>query len=102
MADSSETSARPTTSESGSKLRALHTLRDGRLQFCLSNHHSTTPSLHHFGYGTSTCLRYRYMIGALNSKLSSKSNMPPMPGKNLPESLTPASRLKSDSIKSPI
>src|SRR4051812_38931078 len=47
------------------------------------------------------CLRYRYMIGALNSRLSSKSRMPPMPGNSLPESLTPASRLKSDSIKSP-
>ena len=28
--------------------------------------------------------------------------MPPMPGKNRPESFTPASRLKSDSIKSPM
>ena len=49
----------------------------------------------------STCRRYRYMIGALNSRLSSKSSMPPMPGKNRPESFTPASRLKSDSIRSP-
>ena len=45
------------------------------------------------------CRIYRYIIGALNSKLSSKSSMPPMPGKNRPESFTPASRLKSDSIK---
>ena len=48
------------------------------------------------------CRRYRYMIGALNKRLSSKSRMPPMPGKNLPESFTPASRLNSDSIKSPM
>jgi hypothetical protein len=27
--------------------------------------------------------------------------MPPMPGKNWPESFTPASRLKSDSMRSP-
>ena len=37
--------------------------------------------------------RYKYMIGALNNKLSSKSRMPPMPGKKFPESFTPASRL---------
>src|SRR5215813_10415305 len=48
-----------------------------------------------------TCRRYKYMIGALNNRLSSKSRMPPMPGKNRPESFTPASRLNNDSIKSP-
>src|ERR1044071_1398189 len=48
-----------------------------------------------------TCRKYKYMMGALNSKLSSKSRMPPMPGNNFPESFTPASRLKSDSIRSP-
>ena len=42
------------------------------------------------------------MRGALNRMLSSKSSMPPMPGKNFPESFTPASRLNSDSIKSPM
>ena len=41
------------------------------------------------------------MMGALNNKLSSKSRMPPIPGKKLPESFTPASRLKIDSIRSP-
>ena len=46
------------------------------------------------------CRRYKYMMGALNNKLSSKSRMPPMPGNNLPESFTPASRLNNDSIKS--
>src|SRR5262245_55219034 len=49
----------------------------------------------------STCRKYRYMSGALNKRLSSKSKMPPMPGKNRPESFTPASRLNMDSIKSP-
>src|SRR4051812_36359026 len=49
-----------------------------------------------------TCRRYRYMIGALNNKLSSKSRMPPIPGKKLPESFTPASRLNKDSMRSPI
>ena len=42
------------------------------------------------------------MIGALNKRLSSKSRMPPMPGNSLPESFTPASRLNSDSIRSPM
>src|SRR5436190_17431138 len=49
-----------------------------------------------------TCRKYKYISGALNNKLSSKSRIPPIPGKNCPESLTPASRLKIDSIKSPI
>src|SRR5258708_5515026 len=41
------------------------------------------------------------MSGALNRRLSSKSRMPPMPGKILPESLRPASRLNRDSMRSP-
>src|SRR3954468_13248090 len=48
-----------------------------------------------------TCRRYKYMRGALNNKLSSKSSIPPIPGKKLPESFTPASRLKMDSMRSP-
>src|SRR5262245_51845096 len=47
------------------------------------------------------CRRYRYMSGALNRRLSIKSRIPPMPGNQRPESLTWASRLKIDSIKSP-
>ena len=45
--------------------------------------------------------KYKYINGALKSKLSSKSRIPPMPGKRRPESFSPASRLKRDSIKSP-
>src|ERR1051326_7165824 len=48
-------------------------------------------SLYHSIYA-STWRRYRYMIGALNSKLSSKSSIPPIPGKNSPECFTQIGR----------
>ena len=45
-------------------------------------------------HGVSTWRKYKYISGALNSKLSSKSRIPPMPGNMRPESFNPASRLK--------
>ena len=39
--------------------------------------------------------------GNTNIKLSKRSNIPPCPGNNLPESFTPKWRLNPDSTKSP-
>jgi hypothetical protein len=40
-------------------------------------------------------------MGAVNNKLSKQSNMPPWPGINFPESLTPEPLFNTDSNKSP-
>src|SRR5882724_629516 len=56
---------------------------------------------HSYFQAVKTWRKYKYIRGALNSRLSSKSRIPPMPGKNFPESFTPASRLKVDSMRSP-
>src|SRR3954469_651032 len=54
--------------------------------------------LHMMAGLVNTCLKYTYIKGALNSRLSSKSRIPPIPGNRVPESFTPASRLNNDSM----
>jgi len=52
-------------------------------------------------YFTNPQIQQKYATGAATSSESSRSSTPPNPGSQVLESLTSASRLKSDSAKSP-